>query len=325
MTSPVGLIGFGRASLSRLKALGELGVGHVYLATRRPDVAEKSLSEVTSIPEVSLLKDWRDLLQNDHIEIVFVCSETQLHSKQVSELLIAEKHVCVEFPLCEDQLTARSLFDCAEEVNRILHVECIGTLTSTHNALREHISQGVHFEKIHSKFTGGLYRWVAEAVAQQQVPLLSFGRLFQYVDLFGTLELESSWIFYDGQDEGHSNTAVDERDTLRELNYRLNVTLKAKTAEGETLISIDEERAVGLRRSHQIEVITESGPLDLGSSQKDLLFLRDTVHAFNRAQLRHSGPEVFIPSAYATREKILCTHSLIDEINQTSLYEQKGE
>ena len=61
-------------------------------------------------------------------DAVAVCSPTPVHRAQVEAALRAGRHVAVEFPLAQRAAAARSLFDLADRMSRVLHVEHIELL-----------------------------------------------------------------------------------------------------------------------------------------------------------------------------------------------------
>jgi biliverdin reductase len=61
-------------------------------------------------------------------DAVAICSPTPLHRAQVEAALRAGRHVVVEFPIAQGPADARALFDLADRLDRVLHVEHIELL-----------------------------------------------------------------------------------------------------------------------------------------------------------------------------------------------------
>ena len=301
MSASIGVIGLGRAGISRLNALAELGIDQVTVATRRLEAFSEIQHSLSTSIQISITTDWNHFLHDPWIEVVFVCSESQAHAEQVDRLLSAGKHVVVEFPLCETYTQATHLFELARDVNRILHVESIGTLSSRHRSLREYITlERSSIQRMRSSFTGGLYRWVSEAAECGQWAFLSFGRLHQLIDLFGALTLEDLSI--------SSNLKNSH-------GYTLCLGLKTLGSEPAVYIEMIERRDIGLKRTHQVELVSETGPLELEPNKRESLFVTDTAYALKLMGVSINDTSSSIPSSdYASEEKILLCHQLIDMI-----------
>jgi len=61
-------------------------------------------------------------------DAVAICSPTPLHRAQVEAALRAGRHVVVEFPMAQGPAEARALFDLADRLDLVLHVEHIELL-----------------------------------------------------------------------------------------------------------------------------------------------------------------------------------------------------
>jgi len=64
----------------------------------------------------------------DAADAVAICSPTPVHRAQVESALRAGKHVVVEFPMAQTPADARALFQLADRMDRVLHVEHIELL-----------------------------------------------------------------------------------------------------------------------------------------------------------------------------------------------------
>ncbi len=64
----------------------------------------------------------------DAADAVAVCSPTAVHRAQVETVLRAGRHALVEFPIAQSVAAARALFDLADRMDRVLHVEHIELL-----------------------------------------------------------------------------------------------------------------------------------------------------------------------------------------------------
>ena len=301
------IIGFGRAGKARLSSLHQLGQTHFTLVTKRPQEVDKfiKLKELEHLT-VFVLQDWQKVLSESTAQTVFICSENHLHYEQVRYALEQKKHVCVEFPLCMSLNQAEELYALAHHKNSVLHVECIGTLTSRHQELKS-LVQDQQIKRLEFDFTGSLYRWLIDEVKAKRFAELSFGRLYQCIDLFAGLQVLDVDL-------------AQESDVKNPLAYVLKLELGVHYKDDAPIkIQIIEHRKLEAQRSSQVHAYSAHGLIPLAPMQRSSLFLLDSLHFF--ALVEHCDQESKLKSDdryildYALQDKVLTTYALIQKVN----------
>lgn len=112
------IIGYGKSSkifhVPLLKAADGFKVTAVLQRTK--DDAKKDF------PEVKIYRDYKDLLKDDTIELVFITTPNHLHFDQAFDALSADKHVVVEKPFTIITDEAEKLIRLADERSKVLTV-----------------------------------------------------------------------------------------------------------------------------------------------------------------------------------------------------------
>ncbi len=109
----VGVIGTGFIGPVHVEALKRTGLAEVVaLADVNDEVAAAKASEL-DIP--TAYGDYKDLLADDNIDVVHICTPNHLHYKMSKEALEAGKHVVCEKPLAMNSEEAKILVDIAKE------------------------------------------------------------------------------------------------------------------------------------------------------------------------------------------------------------------
>ena len=301
-----GIIGCGRAGRARLKALANLGISVRSIASSRVTDVDKPLRQYVGDQSSGCrwTTDWRELIADPSVDFVFICSESDRHDQQARAALQAGKHVCVEFPLTTTADQAESLWRLADRNELVLHVETIGGLTAHHRWTREVVCTG-DLSIWSSHMTGGLYRWVQLMAQRGLTPLLAFGRLYQAVDLFGTLKLNTAHL--SSRLEGMQGAEVDPY-------YHLD--LRLESASGISVL-IKEERKLKGSRISTTQLYNHQGdqllfePLDQSLPTRPLFEL-DSMHFLSMI----GGSESSRVANYSTPEKIIEAHQLCDQITR---------
>ena len=83
-------------------------------------------------------------------DVVAICSPNAAHAAQVRAVLEAGRHALVEFPLAESHAEAASLFELADAVDRVLHVEHIELLSGVTRVLLEQVRGVMQVDVEHS-------------------------------------------------------------------------------------------------------------------------------------------------------------------------------
>lgn len=208
-------------------------------------------------------------------QAVIVCSENARHFEQAHEALRSGCHVAVEFPLCATAEQARELYGLADRVGRVLHLEVFALLADGICGV------GTAQEAVHSDFTGGAYRWLADEIERGHLGQLAVGRLHVLWRLAGPLQVVD---------------VVAERTAG---GYRLAATLQ-----GRAQVQLVETRAPAATRGWTLTVDGHTVP---PAARSERLFERDTL-AF-LAAIRGTAP------SYVTAQEAIAVARLAEEIS----------
>jgi len=136
-----GLIGAGRAGKARAKAISRDDRSRLIGAFG----GDPAALGVPAMPSLEVLFD--------SVDAVAICTPDNTHASLVRAALDAGKHALCEFPLASSRAEAQALFDLAANRNRVLHVEHIELLTSTHLVFADRLV-GASVLGGHCRFTG---------------------------------------------------------------------------------------------------------------------------------------------------------------------------
>lgn len=117
----VGIIGVGWGSVVQtpaFRAVPEYEVAAI--CSRRPERVAAA-AEQLGIAETST--DWHEFVRRDDLDLISVCTPTDLHAEQVIAAFDASKHVLCEKPLAVDEGQARAMLDAAESSGKA-HAVC---------------------------------------------------------------------------------------------------------------------------------------------------------------------------------------------------------
>ncbi len=116
----IGVIGCGHWGPNHIRVFSELGDCDVVACA---DLSTDRLARVKQrFPQIATTTDHHDLLENDDIDAVIICTPTATHAAIAKECLQAGKHVLVEKPICTNPANALDLGKLAERLNLILMV-----------------------------------------------------------------------------------------------------------------------------------------------------------------------------------------------------------
>jgi len=142
------------------------------------DLREDYLKELGDRFNVNTTKDYKEILADENIETVDICTPASTHYNLVKESLEAGKHVFVEKPLALNSKEAEELVKFAEKQKRVLMV---GHLFRFHTGilkLKEEISKG----------TLGNIRFMQSTRVGLMIPKPDCGVIFDYalhdIDIF---------------------------------------------------------------------------------------------------------------------------------------------
>lgn len=136
MSIRVGLVGTGYAAGVR---------ANTFLSDRRSElVAVAGRDELRAVEfarryGIAPTGRWINLVEDDRIDLVVVCTVSALHGDVVESALKVGKHVVVEYPLSLDVAQAERLLKLARQHERLLHVEHVELLGGLHQELRSHL------------------------------------------------------------------------------------------------------------------------------------------------------------------------------------------
>lgn len=134
----VGLVGTGYAAKARAKSF--LADGRSHLIGVSGENAERT-GEFADQYGMQAIDHWRQLIAEETVDLVVICTVSALHGEMVEAALETGKHVVVEYPLSLDVEQAERLVELAAQKQLLLHVEHIELLGGLHLAMRSHLSK----------------------------------------------------------------------------------------------------------------------------------------------------------------------------------------
>ena len=105
------------------------------------DVSDKNLKKYQELYGVSIHRDYKEILKNDEIEAVIICTPSNTHYEVVKEALEAKKHVFVEKPLTLNSKSTKELIEIANNNNLVLMVGHIFRYNNALNYLKNLIEK----------------------------------------------------------------------------------------------------------------------------------------------------------------------------------------
>ncbi|EDX84001.1 Oxidoreductase family, NAD-binding Rossmann fold protein [Synechococcus sp. PCC 7335] len=139
----VGLVGTGYAASARAKAFLADERSHL-VGVSGSGVSENSTERTAQFANqygMQAIAYWQQLIADESIDLVVVCTISSLHGEVVKAALEADKHVVVEYPLSFDVQQAEQLVKLAAQKQLLLHVEHIELLGGLHLAMRSNLSK----------------------------------------------------------------------------------------------------------------------------------------------------------------------------------------
>ena len=134
----VGLVGTGYAANARAKSF--LADGRSHLVSVCGSNARRT-REFAAQYDMQAIAHWQQLVAEETVDLVVVCTVSALHGEVVEAALAAGKHVVVEYPLSLDVEQAERLIALAVQKQLLLHVEHIELLGGLHQAMRSHLPE----------------------------------------------------------------------------------------------------------------------------------------------------------------------------------------
>jgi len=122
--------------------------------------AEKAKKEYGT-PDAKTYTDYRELLEDKSIDIVYVCTPNRSHSEITVAALNAGKHVMCEKPMAINTLEAKKMLDAAKANNKVLTIAYQNRFRADSIYLKEECKNGV---------LGEIYFAKARAIRRRAVP-----------------------------------------------------------------------------------------------------------------------------------------------------------
>lgn len=181
-------------------------------------------------PEVEIIKDFNDLLENDAIELVIICSPNHLHFEHAKKVLEAGKHVIVEKPITPTSNEVLKLIDLAKQHKKKLlpyhNLRWNGDAKTVKKIIKDDLLGDVHDFELHFDRYVPIYNkntWKYQSrIAGGTLYDLGVHLIDQAVDIFGKPDAVFCRLFTQ-----RKGSIVDDSFDLKLIYPNLNVTLKA--------------------------------------------------------------------------------------------------
>ena len=137
-----GIVGVGYWGRNHLRALTKLRDEGLIDELVVCDTSEQALREVEKYPNIEIVKDWRELLKDDSLEMVSIVSPSPFHFEMSKEFLLAGKDVLVEKPMALRAEECDELIKIQKQTSRGLMVGHIFRFHPAILELKERITNG---------------------------------------------------------------------------------------------------------------------------------------------------------------------------------------
>ena len=128
---------FGEKHLNGLKNID--GVEVVSLVGRTQDKTQ-AMADKFGIPHATT--DYEEMLGNDEIDAVILCTPTQMHADQAIKAMDAGKHVEVEIPLADSWADAQAVMDKQKETGLVCMAGHTRRFNPSHQWVKQQIEAG---------------------------------------------------------------------------------------------------------------------------------------------------------------------------------------
>jgi len=136
----LGIIGTGQIGKSHIRNYQEIPEAEIVaIADLREDEAQRVAQEY-GIPDV--YTDYHEMLARDDITSVDVCLHNRLHAPVTIDALEAGKNVYCEKPMSWTYLDAKRMYDRAQELGRMLHIQLSTLYSAECRAAKRLIDEG---------------------------------------------------------------------------------------------------------------------------------------------------------------------------------------
>ncbi len=140
-TLNVGLIGAGRIGQLHAQNLAQLiPQSNLLMVTDIVEAAARTCAQRFQIPHVSA--DYRDILSNDEIGAVVICSSTDTHTRIITEAAEARKHVFCEKPIDFDLNRIDAALAAVEQAGIVLQIGFNRRFDASFQRIRQAVTSG---------------------------------------------------------------------------------------------------------------------------------------------------------------------------------------
>ena len=122
--------------------------------------AEKA-AEKYGTPDAKVYTDYKELLKDESIDVVHVCTPNRSHSFITVDALHAGKHVMCEKPMAINSVEAKKMLDAANETGKLLSIGYQSRFRPDSTYLKQEAEDGVF---------GDIYYAKATAIRRRAVP-----------------------------------------------------------------------------------------------------------------------------------------------------------
>jgi len=145
-----------------------------------PERAEKAAKEYGTT-DAKTYKDYKELLKDDKIDVVYVLTPNREHSFITIDALKAGKHVLCEKPMAKTSKEAKEMVEAAKNAGKILTIGYQGRYRENSQYLKKMVTRGdlgeVYFAKAHAIRRRAVPTWgvFLDGDAQGGGPLIDIG------------------------------------------------------------------------------------------------------------------------------------------------------
>ncbi len=134
----IGIVGSGGMARNHLSRLSSLETAKVVAISSRNEQTGKQLATESA---ATFISDWNQLVEQDDIDAVVICTHNNSHGEIAIAALQADKHVFVEYPLANSVDEGEMVLHLAKTRGRVLRVSHPEVVSNTHAALKQKASE----------------------------------------------------------------------------------------------------------------------------------------------------------------------------------------
>jgi len=118
----IGIIGTGGVSYDHGRQLSELEEAAIVAITEPNEANGKRFSDIFGLTDVRRFDDYRDMLEQQDLDAVVICSPHTLHFAHAMDALASGRHVLVQKPMTCSSEESEQLVAAANEAGKVLQV-----------------------------------------------------------------------------------------------------------------------------------------------------------------------------------------------------------